>query len=1010
MKELTLKFILFFGCCLSVLNTMAYDFEQDGIGYEITSFTHLTVTASCIVDKEMKEVVIPQIVTFNNKDLKVTKIAPSFAANNDSIESVIFEAELSSIGKSAFLRCSNLKDVTINQADSIGERAFLYNRNLKNITLPSTLTYLGGEAFSNCEILEAIELPDSLTTLDYQVFNECKYLNHIDLKNIVKVEEGAFKDCSALSEMKFGELEYIGSMAFSGTALEEFTIPNSVTTLGTNVFENCKNLRKVSIGNGISHLPQCFLGCNNLRHFRIEDGITPITFARGSVIREVYYEDNSFNYAICNGYFSDTHISEVYIGRNFNYLKKNDPFYEGSYSFYNGWVSSPFIGAINLERISMGPLVTQLVDVEYKKDGKLAKIGAFSDCKKLQIIEMSPNIQELDDYCFQNCSSLASINLPGKIQTIGDYCFAGCSALSSITLPNSVSTFSADIFEGCNSLSYVTIGSHTTKISGDSFKYMNQLKKISFHGMTPPQYSGTFTNNQYINTLLSVPTGSLTSYKNISPWSNFWNIEEDSDLISVFTAEGIEYEIKDGNDVEITKAVFDELTELTIPNTISYGGKEFSIVGISSSAFKGNTNLQSLIILDKPFEISDYAFKDCSNLQKIHLPSGLRSIGTETFMNCKSLREISIPVACMSIGNNAFKGSSLSSVIIEEAETPIILGYSGDLVLSSEITPFPNPSNVDERRTGFRNCYYDGLFYGLPIERLIINRDVELSKYYERVNGNSTSNYSRVYNDIIYYSPFYGLSKLKYVEIGEKVSNICKNQIEAVVNAKPSILNYNTFGGCRNIEVVISNNPNAPVGGGFSQSVYETAHLFLPNGGENSYTTDDYWKNFSQIEAAAFVPIEAISFEEDNIIMDTNESIVLHPIIYPEDASIKQLKWSSSDRYYAEVSEDGVVTSENRDATITITAAACDASGISSSIEVTIHEGASIRDVSNDSNIRIFTKEGRIYISGKSDCDIVKIYNPQGQLVQTSKNSVIDLDTDGCFIVRIGSVSKKIIL
>ena len=113
-----------------------------------------------------------------------------------------------------------------------------------------------------------------------------------------------------------------------------------------------------------------------------------------------------------------------------------------------------------------------------------------------------------------------------------------------------------------------------------------------------------------------------------------------------------------------------------------------------------------------------------------------------------------IPSSVNNLANDVLSGcSSLKQVEFRYSSTPITLGYNSKINLSSNVIPYPNPSTVDERRTGFRNGYYDGLFYGLPIEKLVINRDIELSQYYERTVGSSASSYSTVYNDIIYYPP-----------------------------------------------------------------------------------------------------------------------------------------------------------------------------------------------------------------------------------------------------------------
>ena len=375
-----------------------------------------------------------------------------------------------------------------------------------------------------------------------------------------------------------------------------------------------------------------------------------------------------------------------------------------------------------------------------------------------------------------------------------------------------------------------------------------------------------------------------------------------------------------------------------------------------------------------------------------------------------NVTSLSIPKTCKEILSiNAIQPSTMRELIIDPSDASISIGR-GKLQLSNSITPFPNPSDVEERRTGFRNGYYEGLFYELPIERLVISRNIELPKYYERTLGTPTSSYSTVYDDLIYYPPFYGLKDLKYVEIGENVSAICKNQIEAVVNAVPTTMEYTNFGECDNIEVVVSNSPNAPIGGGFSQVTYESASLFLPNGGADSYKSDDYWKKFAHISEATIIPIESISFESDEVTMDINDSKLLHPIINPSDASIKTLKWSSSKPSIVNVSEDGVITTSSREGEAIITASACDGTNLSASIKIIVQEGAGIYEVLSDARIDISVENGRLYIRGKHDTDTVSIYNVQGQLVISTYDNEIGLSTKGIYIIKVDSICKKIIL
>ena len=431
-------------------------------------------------------------------------------------------------------------------------------------------------------------------------------------------------------------------------------------------------------------------------------------------------------------------------------------------------------------------------------------------------------------------------------------------------------------------------------------------------------------------------------------------------------------------------------------------------------------------------DLPENLFYDCSSLSEIRLPVGLKTIANQTFYNCKnllsinlnsvqligdeafygcqSISELNIPSSCSQISNGVFNGMTSLRTVRFESGGVIKIGHNGNLNVSSVITPFPNPSDVDERRTGFRNGYYDGLFYGLPIEHLVINRDIELPKYYERTIGTPTSSYRIVYNDIVYYPPFYGLTNLISLEIGENVSAICKNQIEAVVNTVPTTMEYTNFGKCDNIEVVISNNPHAPIGGGFSQSAYESAYLFLPNGGVDSYKKDDYWRNFVHTSETTFIPIESLSFESDDVTIDINDSKLLHPIINPSDASIKTLKWISSEPSIVNVSEDGVITATSREGEAIITVSACDGTRVSASIKIIVQEGAGISEVLSDGRIGISVENGILYIRGKHDTDPVSIYNAEGQLVISTYDNEIELSTKGIYIIKVGSTCKKIIL
>lgn len=1068
MKQIIQKLWIFMAMLWISLSSSAYDFEVDGIRYDITSFTDLTVSASSLSEDVKSNLVIPETVEFKGKTLQITELGESFAEGNVQIETVCINANVPKISKHAFFGCMRLKSVDLPHTVEIGEGAFGKCESLKEINVSDKLIRIGKDAFLECKALEIFNLPKSMRYLEESAFQNCVKLNRVNIGNVRDISDMVFSGCVSLSVISLSPCLYkIGARAFEGTAFETFEIPNSVSSIGSGVFTNCSKLKSVTVGNGITFMPQCFIGCEALSYIRFEDGKSSISFAPGSGT----YAHNSYGREqyICNGYFADTHIAQIYLGRNFEN-------YTSSPTNWQDYFSNPFINVSTLKEEELGPLVSDLPAIVDKWNNRY---GTFENCIGLKKIKLGKNLETISTSCFKNCSSLDSITLPNKLRIIPSHAFVGCTRLS-----------------------FISFGYYCEEISASAFQGIETIRTIKFYAINPPKYTGTFSNAVYISSKIFVPVNTQSIYAETTPWSNFWDITEDTNLLAYFTQNRIIYEVLPDEEVQIIGLDLDDLSDIVIGETVMYGERSFLLSGIAENAFRNNNKIRSISLPDNIDILSDALFSDCSNLSvvnlprqtlklgsstfmgcvklekikipktiisigsscfrscsslktidltdteiadlpenlfydcsslsEIRLPVGLKTIANQTFYNCKnllsidlnsvqligdealygcqSISELNIPSSCSQISNGVFNGMTSLRTVRFESGGVIKIGHNGNLNVSSVITPFPNPSDVDERRTGFRNGYYEGLFYELPIEHLVINRDIELPKYYERTMGTPTSSYSTVYNDIVYYPPFYGLTNLKSLEIGENVSAICKNQIEAIVNAVPTTMEYTNFGKCDNIEVVVSDNPNAPIGGGFSQATYESASLFLPNGGADSYKSDDYWKKFAHISEATIIPIESISFESDEVTMDINDSKLLHPIINPSEASIKTLKWSSSKPSIVNVSEDGVITTSTREGEAIITASACDGTNLSASIKIIVQEGAGISDVLSDGRINISVENGRLYIRGKHDTDTVSVYNVQGQLVISTYENEIELSTKGIYIIKVGSICEKIIL
>lgn len=141
-----------------------------------------------------------------------------------------------------------------------------------------------------------------------------------------------------------------------------------------------------------------------------------------------------------------------------------------------------------------------------------------------------------------------------------------------------------------------------------------------------------------------------------------------------FESAGIYYDITGDNTVEVTYSDRDNNTysgSVSIPETVTNNGTEYSVTTIGESAFKGST-VTSVYMPESITSIGTSAFSGCENLESVTLPESLTTFGSHAFSSCKSLKAIKIPSVVTTIPDRCFSGcSSLESVTIPEGVTDI---------------------------------------------------------------------------------------------------------------------------------------------------------------------------------------------------------------------------------------------------------------------------------------------------------------------------------------------------
>lgn len=119
---------------------------------------------------------------------------------------------------------------------------------------------------------------------------------------------------------------------------------------------------------------------------------------------------------------------------------------------------------------------------------------------------------------------------------------------------------------------------------------------------------------------------------------------------------------------------YSDLTAVTIPETVTYGGKTYTVVAISSKAFTyypnnisssyKNTSLKLINIPKTVKTIGTSAFSYCTALTTINfLGDGLESIGSSAFSYCTALKSFNFPSTLKTIGGSAFSNSALTGAV-----------------------------------------------------------------------------------------------------------------------------------------------------------------------------------------------------------------------------------------------------------------------------------------------------------------------------------------------------------
>lgn len=488
---------------------------------------------------------------------------------------------------------------------TIQARSFSQCRSIKRVFIPSNITHMGVETFAGCSSIEYAENMSSLPFSDY-AFQGCKSLKHVKYGKKSGVRTTTFEGCDSLFVV---ELDSITSTVDKGTNLQtyfgkqvrKYVLPEGIRHIGASKFYNCDSLESINIPSSVESIGEnAFGGCKQLNKVYIDDlkSWCKLKFYKAYVELQHYQYTSLGNNPLMYG-------AELYVNNQkiVNLRIPNDVKEVPHYAF---------MGCISIETLEVPKETTYLGDHAFGFCGILKKItfhgaGTYHDacfirCDSLEEIDFYGDYKstgtQTNHLC--GCKKLTKIRLspsmlcdPYSSQIIGDtypYClFKQFPYVKEYVIPEGVESIGSRVFGSCDSLRVINIPSSVSYIGTGAFVNCKKLKQVK-----------------------------------IADLSSWCKIEFDHSENFGYSENPLVY----GADLYLNN---ERLTDCVISEDIST---------ISDHLFYGCGSIESVVLPSNLTVVGNYAFARCQNLEYIKIPDANISFGTRPFANCPKLTSI----------------------------------------------------------------------------------------------------------------------------------------------------------------------------------------------------------------------------------------------------------------------------------------------------------------------------------------------------------------------------------
>ena len=513
----------------------------------------------------------------------------------------------------------------------------------KNIEIPSEIDGYKVTEISGIGVTDivSVRIPHTVVYISEYVFGDCASLANIYVDD--SNTEYSDIDGVLFNHEKTKLLQYP-----LGKTQDSYTVPNGVIDINYNAFENCENLKSVTLPESVKAFDfSVFFSCPYLLN--------------------IYVSDNNSVYSDIDGVL-------------FNRDKTKLIFYphgrEGAYVVPDGVTD---IGASAFRDCN------SLLSVEFPDSLLNIQSFAFGSCISIENISFSNNLKSLGSSAFENCISLKNVKFSNNLESIGSMAFSGCSSLADIKLPDNIKEignnflqntayyqnddnwehnddFSAlyidDYLIECNLINTCSYSvNEGTKVIADSaFAYESGLLSVDFPsslkaiGSCAFGYCSLLNNVEIPNSVEKIGASAFEYSTSLSEISFSDNLTDIGSSILYNTAVFEDQSNWQDGVLYINNYIFGSSKSLLSENLAIKDGTKV----ISDSAFYYADILKKVYVPGTVKHIGRHSFNSCYNLESVSISEGVESIGMAAFSSCDLLTQVIIPESVSYIGEKAF--------------------------------------------------------------------------------------------------------------------------------------------------------------------------------------------------------------------------------------------------------------------------------------------------------------------------------------------------------------------